>query len=51
MRKRMIKKIGGSYFIHISKEDMRDFDFSVGDEIDLEDVSKIMEEPVEESDD
>lgn len=35
-RYRKIKKIGNSYFIPISKSDMRDLDLKEGSEIDLD---------------
>lgn len=40
MRKRKIKKIGGSLFIQLLKADVEDFKLSEGDLIDIEDIVK-----------
>jgi len=38
MRKRTIKKIGNSYFIHLLVADLKDFNLDDGDEVNIEDI-------------
>ena len=40
MRLRPIKKRGSSYAIHLTKEDMVDFDLVVDELVDIEDIVK-----------
>ena len=40
MRKREIKKIGGSLFIQLWKADVKDFNFKEGDFVNIEDILK-----------
>lgn len=40
-RLRQVKRYGNSYFIALSKIDMKDFELKVGDEVDITEVVKI----------
>lgn len=43
MRKRKIKKIGGSLFLSLSKSDVKDFGLVEGDEVDIDDLNLLEE--------
>jgi hypothetical protein len=44
MRKRKVVKYGDSCLIRLAPSDMIDFDLKKGDEVDIEDISKLNEE-------
>jgi len=39
VRKRIIKKIGNSWFIKLEPIDLKDFGITVGDEVDIDDLN------------
>jgi len=41
MRKRKIRKIGGSLFVPLSKTDLKDFGLKEGDIVDIDDLNLI----------
>ena len=41
MRKRQIKKYGNTWIIKLDTSDVKDFEFKIGDEVDIEDIKII----------
>ena len=41
MRKRKLKKIGGSYFIQLTHEDLSDKGWEEGDELNIDEIEKV----------
>ena len=47
MRKRKIKQLGGSFYIHLEPADMKDFNLSVGDKVIIDDILQLLMEEKE----